>query len=50
MMKFGGHKQAAGLTIETARIRELRAPGQRRTPTIAWGRTTCGRGSGSTAR
>jgi single-stranded-DNA-specific exonuclease len=25
MSKFGGHKQAAGLTIETARIRELRA-------------------------
>jgi single-stranded-DNA-specific exonuclease len=25
MIKFGGHKQAAGLTIETARIRELRA-------------------------
>jgi single-stranded-DNA-specific exonuclease len=25
MMRFGGHKQAAGLTIETARIRELRA-------------------------
>jgi single-stranded-DNA-specific exonuclease len=25
MMKFGGHKQAAGLTIETSRIRELRA-------------------------
>ena len=25
MVKFGGHKQAAGLTIETGRIRELRA-------------------------
>jgi single-stranded-DNA-specific exonuclease len=25
MMKFGGHKVAAGLTIETAKIRELRA-------------------------
>jgi single-stranded-DNA-specific exonuclease len=25
MMKFGGHKQAAGLTIEAVRIRELRA-------------------------
>ena len=25
MTKFGGHKQAAGLTIETARIREFRA-------------------------
>jgi single-stranded-DNA-specific exonuclease len=25
MTKFGGHKQAAGLTIETSRIRELRA-------------------------
>ena len=25
MAKFGGHKQAAGLTIEAARIRELRA-------------------------
>jgi single-stranded-DNA-specific exonuclease len=25
MIKFGGHKQAAGLTIETSRIRELRA-------------------------
>jgi single-stranded-DNA-specific exonuclease len=25
MIKFGGHKQAAGLTIETARIRELRS-------------------------
>jgi single-stranded-DNA-specific exonuclease len=25
MTKFGGHKQAAGLTIEAARIRELRA-------------------------
>ena len=25
MTRFGGHKQAAGLTIETARIRELRA-------------------------
>jgi single-stranded-DNA-specific exonuclease len=25
MQKFGGHKQAAGLTIDTARIRELRA-------------------------
>ena len=25
MIKFGGHKQAAGLTIEAARIRELRA-------------------------
>jgi single-stranded-DNA-specific exonuclease len=25
MVKFGGHKQAAGLTIETARVRELRA-------------------------
>jgi single-stranded-DNA-specific exonuclease len=25
MMKFGGHKAAAGLTIETAKIRELRA-------------------------
>jgi single-stranded-DNA-specific exonuclease len=25
MTKFGGHKQAAGLTIESARIRELRA-------------------------
>jgi single-stranded-DNA-specific exonuclease len=25
MAKFGGHKQAAGLTIETGRIRELRA-------------------------
>jgi single-stranded-DNA-specific exonuclease len=25
MIKFGGHKQAAGLTIDTARIRELRA-------------------------
>jgi single-stranded-DNA-specific exonuclease len=25
MTEFGGHKQAAGLTIETARIRELRA-------------------------
>lgn len=24
MIKFGGHKQAAGLTVETARIRELR--------------------------
>ncbi len=25
LMKFGGHKQAAGLTIESSRIRELRA-------------------------
>ena len=25
MVKFGGHKQAAGLTIEAARVRELRA-------------------------
>ena len=25
MQKFGGHKQAAGLTIDTARIKELRA-------------------------
>ena len=25
MTKFGGHKQAAGLTIESSRIRELRA-------------------------
>ena len=25
MIKFGGHKQAAGLTIESSRIRELRA-------------------------
>jgi single-stranded-DNA-specific exonuclease len=25
MTKFGGHKQAAGLTLETARIRDLRA-------------------------
>jgi single-stranded-DNA-specific exonuclease len=25
MLKFGGHKQAAGLTIERARVRELRA-------------------------
>src|SRR5262249_24426540 len=25
MSKFGGHKQAAGLTLETGRIRELRA-------------------------
>jgi single-stranded-DNA-specific exonuclease len=25
MSKFGGHKQAAGLTLETSRIRELRA-------------------------
>jgi single-stranded-DNA-specific exonuclease len=25
MVKFGGHKQAAGLTVETGRIRELRA-------------------------
>ena len=25
MAKFGGHKQAAGLTLETSRIRELRA-------------------------
>jgi single-stranded-DNA-specific exonuclease len=25
MSKFGGHKQAAGLTVETSRIRELRA-------------------------
>jgi len=25
LMKFGGHKQAAGLTIETARIREFRS-------------------------
>jgi len=25
MMKFGGHKQAAGLTIDASRIRELRA-------------------------
>jgi single-stranded-DNA-specific exonuclease len=25
MIKFGGHKQAAGLTIESARLRELRA-------------------------
>jgi single-stranded-DNA-specific exonuclease len=25
MTKFGGHKQAAGLTIETGRIRELRS-------------------------
>ena len=25
MTKFGGHKQAAGLTIEAARIREFRA-------------------------
>ncbi len=25
MTKFGGHKQAAGLTLESARIRELRA-------------------------
>jgi len=25
MTKFGGHKQAAGLTLETARVRELRA-------------------------
>jgi single-stranded-DNA-specific exonuclease len=25
MIKFGGHKQAAGLTVEAARIRELRA-------------------------
>jgi single-stranded-DNA-specific exonuclease len=25
MVKFGGHKQAAGLTIESARIRELRS-------------------------
>jgi single-stranded-DNA-specific exonuclease len=25
MSKFGGHKQAAGLTLETARVRELRA-------------------------
>jgi single-stranded-DNA-specific exonuclease len=25
LVKFGGHKQAAGLTMETARIRELRA-------------------------
>jgi single-stranded-DNA-specific exonuclease len=24
MIKFGGHKQAAGLTIESSRIRELR--------------------------
>src|SRR5438046_4333845 len=27
MMKFGGHKQAAGLTIDASRIRELRARG-----------------------
>jgi single-stranded-DNA-specific exonuclease len=25
MLRFGGHKQAAGLTIETSRLRELRA-------------------------
>ena len=25
MMRFGGHRQAAGLTLETARIKELRA-------------------------
>ena len=30
LIRFGGHKQAAGLTMEAARIRELRARGQRR--------------------
>ena len=50
MTKFGGHKQAAGLTIEAAAHPRARAPRQRRTPTIAWSRTTCGRGCGSTDR
>ena len=29
-IRFGGHKQAAGLTLDAARIKELRARGQRR--------------------
>ena len=33
MQRFGGHKQAAGLTLEAARMPEFRARRQRRTPT-----------------
>ena len=47
---FGGHKQAAGLTMEAGRIREFRARDQRPRRRPASGPTTCGRACGSTAR
>ena len=38
-IRFGGHKQAAGLTMEAARVRELRVGGQRPSPTRRSGPT-----------
>ena len=50
MKRFGGHKAAAGLQIETARIKEFRAGRQRARRRDASARTICVRRCGSTAR
>ena len=41
---FGGHKQAAGVTLEAGRVREFSARINAHAD-AAWARTTCGRGS-----
>lgn len=49
MQRFGGHKAAAGLQLDASRSANSGWPS---TSTLqgAWGRTTCGRGCGSTGR
>ena len=49
-VRFGGHKQAAGLTMEAARVPEFRARDQRLRRRACSSRTSCGRGCASTAR
>ena len=50
MKRFGGHKAAAGLQLETSRIKEFRAGGQRARRRAASARTICVRRCGSTGR
>ncbi len=50
MKRFGGHKAAAGLQIETGTHQGVPARPSTRTPRAISARTTCARRSGSTAR
>ena len=50
MKRFGGHKAAAGLQIETARIKEFRARGERARRCDSRPGRSCVRRCGSTAR
>ena len=49
-LRFGGHRQAAGVTIEAARIGELRRRLSRRSPTSGWAPRTWCRACASTRR